>query len=343
MKTPSKLWLYAALIIGAAIGGHELASAAGGAGNVVTSVSSTDLIPLDSGTLASDVQLSTLATFFNSGGGGNATFGSGVNQITLTGAATGSPPIVGSGGTSSDTNAPLSIDPKGTGTLFLSGTTTTNAAEQILSVASQVNNFVLTPAATGNTPGFEAGGAGADAGLGVAFGTIGTGAIAFDTSTNVQQFAITHTATAVDYLNATGAAAGTPGTPTLSALGTDTNINMVLLSKAAGNVKLGTSTSSACSGTTTATCQGQRFVASITGLTTAAAGTTSAAMTVTDANVVSSAASVICSVNGYAGTGIPIVSTIIPGTGSVSFTITNVAASGSLNATVPVACLVLGT
>ena len=93
-----------------------------------------------------------------------------------------------------------------------------------------------------------------------------------------------------------------------------------------------------CSGTTTATCQGVRFTASVTGLTTAAAGNTSAAMTVTNATVVSSAYIVQCQVNGYAGTGQPVVTGVIPGTGNVSFTITNVAASGSLNATVAVAC-----
>lgn len=97
-----------------------------------------------------------------------------------------------------------------------------------------------------------------------------------------------------------------------------------------------------CTGTTTATCQGQRFVVSITGLTTAAGGTTSAAMVVTNASVASASSLVICQPNGYSGTGVPVVTTVTPGTGSVSLTITNVADSGSLNATVPVACFVLG-
>jgi hypothetical protein len=270
------------------------------------------------------------------------TTASAVNQVLVTGAATGNVTTLIAGGSGADAAAVLSIASNGTGTLLLGGGTTTLAGLQVLQPASRVNDFVLTPTATGSTPGFEAGGAGSDATLGVAFGTQGTGAIAFDTAVNVQQFAVTHTATAVDYLNATGSAAGSPGTPTLSALGTDTNINMVLLTKAAGNVKLGTSTASTCTGTTTATCQGQRFVASVTGLTTAAS-TLSAAMTVTDANVVSSSASVVCQANGYAGTGIPVVVNIVPGTGSVAFNIQNVSTGAALNATVPVACVVLGT
>lgn len=101
-----------------------------------------------------------------------------------------------------------------------------------------------------------------------------------------------------------------------------------------------TGSTALCSGTTTATCQGNRFTVSITGLTTAAAGTSSAAMVVTNASVTSVAATVLCNVNIYAGGGMPIATAIIPATGSVSLKVTNVAASGALDATVPVACVV---
>ena len=95
----------------------------------------------------------------------------------------------------------------------------------------------------------------------------------------------------------------------------------------------------AASGTTTSTATGTRLQISVTGLTTVAAGATSAAMTVTDTSV-TLASLIFCSVNIYAGTGVPIPTNIIPAAGSFSFTITNVAASGALNATVPVSCLV---
>lgn len=103
------------------------------------------------------------------------------------------------------------------------------------------------------------------------------------------------------------------------------------------NTAFGWNTTSACSGTTTATCQGNRVTVSITGLTTAAAGVSSAAMTVTDA-FATAASTIKCSVNGYAGTGNPIDSLIIPAAGSFSFVITNVANSGVLNATVVSVC-----
>lgn len=97
-----------------------------------------------------------------------------------------------------------------------------------------------------------------------------------------------------------------------------------------------------CSGTTTATCDGQRFTVSVTGLTTAAGGTTSAAMVVTNSAVAGATSQVLCNVNGYSGTGQPIVTAIVPGTSQVSVSVTNVAASDSLNATVPISCFVLG-
>ena len=81
---------------------------------------------------------------------------------------------------------------------------------------------------------------------------------------------------------------------------------------------------------------------SITGLTTAAS-TLSAAMTVTNANVVSSASTVMCQVNLYGGTGVPIAVNVTPGTGSVALNIQNVSTGAALNATVPIACVVFGT
>lgn len=94
------------------------------------------------------------------------------------------------------------------------------------------------------------------------------------------------------------------------------------------------------SGTTTSTATGTRLTVSVTGLSTAAGGATSAAMTVTDTAVVGTSSIILCNVNGYSGTGVPVATTIIPAAGSFSFTITNVASSGALNATVPVSCLV---
>jgi hypothetical protein len=53
------------------------------------------------------------------------------------------------------------------------------------------------------------------------------------------QFEIAHTASAVNFLQATGSATGA-GTATLAATGTDTNIDVVLTPKGTGAVRLGT-------------------------------------------------------------------------------------------------------
>lgn len=94
------------------------------------------------------------------------------------------------------------------------------------------------------------------------------------------------------------------------------------------------------SGTTTATATGRRVNISVTGLTTAAAGTTSAAMVVTN-TAVTAASQAWCQVNDYAGGGAPIVTGVLTAANTLTFAITNVAASGALDATVPVACFVL--
>lgn len=171
----------------------------------------------------------------------------------------------------------------------------------------------------------------------------GTGAVLLGgTTTTLAGLQIAQTASRVNDLNLVPGATGTNVILNASTAGADTNAGIDITPKGSGVVKVG-GTIATCSGTTTATCQGQRFVASVTGLTTAAAGIESAAMTVTNASVISSSAIVICQVNGYAGTGVPIASRVIPGTGSVSFTITNVANSAALNATVAVACYVVGS
>lgn len=105
------------------------------------------------------------------------------------------------------------------------------------------------------------------------------------------------------------------------------------------NTAFGFNTTASCTGTTTSTCQGNRVFVSITGLTTAAVGVSSAAMVVTDASV-TLVSTVVCAVEGYGGTGVPIDTIITPAAGTFSFTITNVAGSGALSATVVSHCVV---
>lgn len=210
-------------------------------------------------------------------------------------------------------------------------------------IGNAVNKTSITSGATGVGPRITVGGTTADTNMGIVMLGKGTGNACLGGATCAAAAlqAVT-TASAVDFVRITGAATASPATVTVLGTGTDSDVNVAVTPKGAGVVKVGGAIA-ACSGTTTATCQGQRFVVSITGLTTAPVGVTSAAMVVTNASVVSSSSMVVCQVNGYGGTGVPIASTVTPGTGSLSLTITNVAGSGSLNATVPVACFVFGT
>jgi hypothetical protein len=69
----------------------------------------------------------------------------------------------------------------------------------------------------------------------------GTGSIAIYTNGgSQQQFAVTHTASAVNYVQVTGAA--TTANPAISAQGSDTNINLALTPKGTGRVRFGTYT-----------------------------------------------------------------------------------------------------
>ncbi len=99
-----------------------------------------------------------------------------------------------------------------------------------------------------------------------------------------------------------------------------------------------TAYTAACTGTTTATCTGLRFIDSITGLTTAA-GVTSATITITNTNITTTSI-VVCNVVGYAGTGNPNAVNVVPAAGSLTLAVQNTHASAALNATVPVACFV---
>lgn len=267
------------------------------------------------------------------------TVASAVNSVDLEGAATLGIPFVTVAGLSSDTNASLAVYGKGTGNVLIGGGTTTLAGLQVAPTTSAVNGLLVTPGATGTRAAISAATAGADTNIGISIAGKGTGTVLIGGSTTtLAGLQVAQTASAVNDLLVTNGATGTSAAISANSAGADTNAGITLTVKGSGKVALGGTTT--CSGTTTATCQGQRFIVSITGLTTAAAGTESAAMTVTNASVLAATDIVHCQVNIYAGTGNPIATRVTPGTGSVSLTVTNVAGSGSLNATVPVACVV---
>jgi hypothetical protein len=64
--------------------------------------------------------------------------------------------------------------------------------------------------------------------------TAGTGTLRLGTAGGVTQLSVSHTASAVNYIQATGGATGNPGSVTLSAQGSDANINFIFQRKGSG-------------------------------------------------------------------------------------------------------------
>jgi hypothetical protein len=104
--------------------------------------------------------------------------------------------------------------------------------------ASAVNYLQLTGSATGNGPRLLA--QGTDADVRINYITKGSGSHTFATDANAGtvQFNIARTASAVNYVQVTGAATGAPSQPIISAQGSDANINIALQGKGTGSAVL---------------------------------------------------------------------------------------------------------
>ena len=152
---------------------------------------------------------------------------SAVNYHQLTGSATGSGPIHSVAG--SDTNIDLNLTTKGTGAhVFNSGNGT---QFRIVNANSSVNYFQSNGAATGGQPGFRV--EGSDTNISTAFTTKGTGSHFFLTNGFSQtQFLVTHTASAVNYIQVTGNITG--NRPYFITAGSDANISFAYTAKGTG-------------------------------------------------------------------------------------------------------------
>jgi hypothetical protein len=154
---------------------------------------------------------------------------SAVNRAAFTGAATGNPPSLTV--TGSDTNIGFIYNTKGTGAhRFLTGGGSALEQVRILNVASAVNRINLSGSATGGNAQIYMDGS--DTNIGLTIDTKGTGGLQFRSnvlSGAPVQFEITHTASAVNRVTATGGVTGTA--PSLSATGSDTNIGLRLANK----------------------------------------------------------------------------------------------------------------
>lgn len=116
-------------------------------------------------------------------------------------------------------------------------------ALQATNPASAVNYATITGGTTGN--GVNFGVAGSDTDISHQHTSKGTGAHNFYTNTNVLQFAVNHTASAVNYMLITGGATGVA--PSISAQG-ETNLDIIVSPKGSGVLKMGTATCFAANG-----------------------------------------------------------------------------------------------
>ena len=102
------------------------------------------------------------------------------------------------------------------------------------------DSYLMVASSTGSATLTAQGAAGAGLNLFANSGgrvTIGTNS----TQTNSEQFRVSNTTTSVNYVQVTGGVTGNPGTVTMSAQGSDANVNLALTPKGTGGVGIGTS------------------------------------------------------------------------------------------------------
>jgi hypothetical protein len=113
----------------------------------------------------------------------------------------------------------------------------TYLTHEVYGQASSVNRFRTTSTATSVSPLFSA--VGSDANISIRMRTQGTGSYQFETgSSGNEQLRIANTASAVNYVQVTGAATGV--FPLISAQGSDANIGLTLASKGTQAVRFNT-------------------------------------------------------------------------------------------------------
>lgn len=162
-------------------------------------------------------------------------FASLVNRWQLYGNTTGSPPRFYVEG--SDTNIAGQFSSKGVSQLDFLTNTFASLQFRVSHTASAVNYSTVAGAVTGGFPFLFF--TGSDANVNGGILTKGTGGVGmFTNSGNQLQAYFSHTASAVNYPLFTGSATG--NAIPISAAGSDSNIDLSLLPKGTGNVRMGT-------------------------------------------------------------------------------------------------------
>lgn len=154
---------------------------------------------------------------------------SAVNYLAVSNSATGNTPFLLSSGT--DTNIGMNIITKGTGIFTVSGSGGTTNMLSASNVANAVNYLATSNAATGDAPSLSV--VGSDTNIGMLFNVKGTGGYIFSGNDGIN-FAIGTSSAGANYIQINNAA--TANAPSLSVVGTDTNISMNLVTKGTGGV-----------------------------------------------------------------------------------------------------------
>jgi hypothetical protein len=160
-----------------------------------------------------------------------------VNYYSAQGNSSGGAVTLLATGTDTDINSALTS--KGTGSIRFQTNATAQEQMRVSHTASAVNYVQVTGSSTGNDPTLSV--QGSDTNINFAFVSKGSSIYTFASQGgSSRQFRIDGTSASVNYLNVSGS--GTGSAPALSALGTDTNIDLTLTPKGTGNVRFGTYT-----------------------------------------------------------------------------------------------------
>ena len=161
---------------------------------------------------------------------------SAVNYVNILGGATGNGVNIYAQG--ANTNVGMYYISQGSAFhTFITGWPSNAVQFNIAHTASAVNYLTVTGSSTGFNPALYA--SGSDTNISMTYAAKGTGSHQFFTN-NTFQFVVAHTASAVNYLQVTGGATGAAAT--LSAQGSDTNIDLALTPKGTGVLSFGTYT-----------------------------------------------------------------------------------------------------
>lgn len=118
------------------------------------------------------------------------------------------------------------------GNKTFTGTTTLSGPVTLCNALA--NYITIVGAASNSEPSINV--TGSDTNVNMNFTSKAAGSFNFFTATTVQQFSITHTSSAVNYISITGAVTTT--SPILSTIGSDTNVSLTITPKGSGSIIL---------------------------------------------------------------------------------------------------------